>query len=153
MGKRTDEYFMSLALIEARKALENEDVPVGTIIVNNNKIISRAYNQVEKTNNSLAHSEILAINEAIEKIGYKHLLDCEMYTTLEPCSMCAGAIVLARIKRLIYAATDLKSGAISSVLNIANHPKLNHKVEITSGVLAAEASELIKEFFQYIRNQ
>jgi tRNA(adenine34) deaminase len=153
MIKRNDEYFMQIALSEARKALESEDVPVGAVIVSNGKIISRAYNQVEKKNNALAHAELLAIDKAIKKIGYKHLLDCEIYTTLEPCPMCAGAIVLTRLKRLIFAATDPKSGASSSVLNITNNPSLNHRVEVSSGVLADESSELLKWFFQYIRNQ
>ena len=144
---------MQIALSEARKALENEDVPIGAVIVSNGKIISRAYNQVEKKNDALAHAEILAIDKAIKKIGYKHLLDCEIYTTLEPCPMCAGAIVLARLKRLIYAATDPKSGASSSVLNITNNLSLNHRVEVIAGVLADESSELLKWFFQYIRNQ
>lgn len=153
MIKRNDEYFMQIALSEARKALESEDVPIGAVIVSNGKIISRAYNQVEKKNNALAHAELLAIDKAIKKIGYKHLLDCEIYTTLEPCPMCAGAIVLTRLKRLIFAAADPKSGASSSVLNITNNPSLNHRVEVSSGVLADESSELLKWFFQYIRNQ
>lgn len=151
--KRNDDYFMQAALKQARIALENEDVPIGAVIVCNGKIISRAYNQVEKTNNALAHAEILAINKAIKKIGYKHLLDCVLYTTLEPCPMCAGAIVLARIKRLVIAANDPKSGAAGSVLDITNNIQLNHKVEIQSGIYADESSELLKSFFQYIRNQ
>ncbi len=153
MAKKTDEYYMNIALNEARKALDNDDVPIGAIILYDGKIIARAYNQVEKVKNSLAHAEIIALNKAIKKVGYKHLLNCEIFTTLEPCPMCAGALVLARIKRLVYAAKDPKSGAVNSVLNITNHPKLNHKVEITSGVLSKESSELITEFFQFIRNQ
>ncbi len=153
MAKKTDEYYMNIALNEARKALDNDDVPIGAIILYDGKIIARAYNQVEKVKNSLAHAEIIALNKAIKKVGYKHLLNCEIFTTLEPCPMCAGALVLARIKRLVYAAKDPKSGAVNSVFNITNHPKLNHKVEITSGVLSKESSELITEFFQFIRNQ
>jgi tRNA(adenine34) deaminase len=153
MMQRTDEYYMHTALIEAKKALENEDVPIGTVIVKDGKIIARAYNQVEKMNDPLAHSEILAIKKAVKKIGYKHLLDCQIYTTLEPCPMCAGAIVLARIKRLVYAANDPKSGAVNSILNITNNPSLNHQVEVKSGVLADESSELLKSFFKYLRNQ
>lgn len=147
------EKFMRIALKEASKSLKNEDVPVGCIIVKNNEIISKAYNQIEKTGNPLKHAEIIAIEKAVKKIGYKHLLDCDIYVTLEPCSMCAGAIVLSRAKRVIYGASDFKTGACGSLLNIINNDKLNHRCKLISGVLKEECGKLLKDFFKDLRKK
>ena len=145
------EYYMRLALKQARKALKNCDVPVGCVVVYNNEIIGRGYNQVEKRNNSTAHAEMLAIKQAINKYGHKHLLDCDIYVSLEPCSMCAGAIVLARIKNVIYGASVSKTGACGSVMNIVRHNLLNHRCNVISGVLETESTSLIKDFFIQLR--
>ena len=145
------EYFMSQALKEAKKALLHNDVPIGAVIVKDNKIIAKAHNQVEKNNDSTAHAELIAIKKAMKKIGYKHLLDCDLFVTLEPCSMCAGAIVLARIKNLYFATDDPKAGACGSILNIPNNKRLNHQVNIYSGILQYECSIIIKDFFKQLR--
>lgn len=145
------EYFMSEAINEAKKAIDHNDVPIGAVIVKDNKIIARGHNQVEKNNDSTAHAELIAIKKAIKKTGYKHLLDCDLYVTLEPCSMCAGAIVLSRIKNLYYATDDPKAGACGSVLNIIGEQRLNHQVNFFSGILQKESSVIIKEFFKKLR--
>lgn len=148
---KNEEYFMQIALEEAEKALETGDIPVGAVIVFDDKIVGKGHNQIEKKNNSLLHAEMLAIKEAIKNIGYKHLLDCTLYVTLEPCAMCAGAIVLSRIKKVIYAAADLKTGAGGSIFNILQDSRLNHRVEVESGLLESESSYLIKNFFVNLR--
>lgn len=144
---------MRIALAEARKALRFGDVPIGAVIIKGNEVIVKSYNQVEKLSSPLHHAEIIAINKAIKKIGYKHLLDCTIYTTLEPCPMCAGAIVLARIARLVYSADDPKSGASNSLYSITSDERLNHRCEVTQGVLKDESSELLKQFFQQLRKR
>jgi tRNA(adenine34) deaminase len=146
-------YFMQIALNEAKKAEQKGEIPIGAVIVLNDTVISKNHNRVEELSNSTAHAELLAIQEAVKIIGYKHLLDATLYVTLEPCSMCAGAIVLARIKRLVFATHDSKSGACGSVLNIVQNPKLNHKVEILSGILENESSILLKTFFKQLRSK
>jgi tRNA(adenine34) deaminase len=143
--------YMKKAIVEAEKCLKNGDVPVGVLIVKGNEIISLGHNQVEQKSNSLAHAEISAINKAVKSIGYKHLHECEMYVTLEPCSMCAGAIVLARIPKLFIGASDPKTGACGSVFNIANNEKLNHRCEIEIGILQTECTNLLRLFFRDIR--
>lgn len=147
----SDELYMLEALIEAEKSLEYNDVPVGAIIVKEDKIISRAYNQVEKLGSPLAHAEILAIEEAIKINKYKFLLDSTIYITLEPCSMCAGAIVLARIPRVVIATQDPKSGACGSVFNILQDGRLNHRCKITWDIRKEESSKLLKDFFKQLR--
>jgi len=147
------EYYMRLALNQARKTLKSGDVPVGCLVVFDNEIIGRGYNQIEKQDDSLAHAEILAIKQAIKKYGHKHLLNCDIYISLEPCSMCAGAIVLARIKNVIYGASDSKSGACGSVTNIVQHNSLNHRCNVIPGVLETECSSVIKNFFIELRKQ
>ncbi len=142
---------MQKALSQARKSLKSGDVPIGAVIVHNGKIIGRGYNQIEKKGNSILHAELTAISSAIKNYGYKHLLDCEMYITLEPCSMCAGAIVLSRINRVFIGAIDSKTGAGGSVFNILNDSRLNHRCEVISGVLADECSDIIKQFFKELR--
>lgn len=142
---------MKSALEEAKKSITHNDVPIGCIITLDDKIIAKSHNMVEKRKNSNAHAEILAINKAINIIGEKYLTEATLYSTLEPCPMCAGAIVLAKIKRLVFGAYDLKSGACGSVLNIINNKDLNHRVEFISGIMQKECSELISDFFKKIR--
>jgi len=149
--KNIEDFFMKFAILESKKSLKSGDVPVGAIIVKDNKIISRAHNQIEKKGDSTAHAELLAIQKAIKKLGYKHLLDCTLYVTLEPCAMCAGAIVLARIPRVVFGATDPKTGACGSLYNIVNDKRLNHRCEVISGVLEDECSKLLKDFFKKLR--
>jgi len=146
-----DEFYMKLAIQEAKKALKNNDVPIGAIIVNNGEIVSSGYNKVEKKGDSTAHAEMIAIKRAIKSIGYKHLNNCSLYVTLEPCPMCAGAIVLSRLKRLIYGASDPKSGACDSLYSITNDKRLNHRCIIKKGVLEEECSKLLSDFFRELR--
>lgn len=150
--KNNPEYFMLQALKEAEKALQHNDVPIGAVIVKDDKIIAKGHNQVEKNNDSTAHAELIVIKKAIKKIGYKHLLDCDLYVTLEPCSMCIGAIILARLRNLFFATDDMKSGACGSILNIPNEKRLNHKVNYFSGILQEESSMMLKDFFKKLRN-
>lgn len=141
------EKFMRQALLEAQKAYKKDEVPVGCVIVKDGKIISRAYNKIKTLKNPTAHAEILVINKASRKIKNERLTDMDLYVTIEPCIMCAGAIVLARIKRVIFAAGDSKSGAFGSVFDIVKDKKLNHTPEIIKGLLEREASEIMKRFF------
>jgi tRNA(adenine34) deaminase len=149
--KTDDHYFMNEALKQASLALESEDVPIGCVIVYENRIIGTGRNQVEYSKNPTAHAEIIAINEAILQLGYKHLLNCKLYTTLEPCSMCAGAIVLARIPEIFIAAEDPKTGACGSVFNIVNDERLNHRCMINYGIMKDESMILLKKFFIKLR--
>ena len=142
---------MKAALKEARKALDAGDVPVGAIIVYENKIIGRAHNQVELLRDPTAHAEMLAITQAAATLGDERLQEARMYTTLEPCIMCAGAIVLARIKELFYATPDPKAGACGSMFDIVNDNRLNHQVKVIHGIMRDEAQELLQEFFQSLR--
>ena len=146
-----DEKWMNEALNEAKKALENNDVPIGAVIVFEDRVIGRGFNRVEKDNNSTAHAELIAINEAIKEMNYKHLLDCTLYTTLEPCPMCAGAIVLSRIPMIVIGTDDPKAGAAGSVMNILENERLNHKCNLKRGILKEECSALLKEFFKELR--
>jgi len=144
---------MHEAIKQARRSLMAEDVPVGAVIVKDGKIVARGYNQVEKRQNPIAHAEIVAIEKASKKLGYKHLLDCDIYVTLEPCAMCCGAIVLARLRRLIFGAYDPKTGAAVSLYNITNDPRLNHRLEVLGGVLQDDCVALLKNFFKKLRNK
>ena len=143
-----DERYMFEALKEAGAAAEKDEVPVGAVIVKDGQIIARAHNLIESSGRSSAHAEMLAIESAEEILGAKWLTDSTMYVTLEPCSMCAGAMVLARIKRLVIGADDPKTGACGSVLNVAGSDDLNHKIEITRGVLKEECSRMLRDFFR-----
>ena len=142
---------MSLALEEAKKAEAHDDIPIGCIIVKGDEIIASQHNKVELLSDSTAHAEILAIREAQKKVEYKHLLGCDMYITLEPCSMCAGAVVLSRLEKVYIATKDPKTGACGSVLNIINNESLNHRCEVEFGLLEQESAKLIKDFFKKIR--
>lgn len=154
LGSKTqdlDAYYMKLAIKEAQKSLLIDEVPIGAIIVQNGKIIARAHNCVETKKNSLKHAEIIAIEKAIKKTGYKHLLDCTLYVTLEPCTMCAGAIVLSRIPKIVFGAYDAKAGCCGTVYNICGDGKLNHKPEIVAGVLQNECADMLSNFFSVLR--
>jgi tRNA(adenine34) deaminase len=144
---RDDESGMRLALREAEASAAADEVPVGCVIVHDGTVIGRGHNQVETLHDATAHAEILAIGAASNALGSWRLNECTMYVTLEPCSMCAGAIILARIGRLVYGALDPKAGACGSVLDVIREPRLNHKVEITAGVLGEECGGLLREFF------
>ena len=141
------EFYMIEAMKEARKAFDTDEVPVGAVVVHKGGIIGRAHNQIKMLKDPTAHAEIIAITQAANFLQSERLIDCTMYSTLEPCSMCAGAMVLGRIKSLIYAAKDPKTGAHNSIFRILNNKKLNHKVKVKSGILGQEASSLMKEFF------
>ena len=144
---------MQEALKEAQKAFQEEEVPVGAVIVYQGKIIGRGHNQVERLKDPTAHAEIIAITSAANYLGTKWLNQASLYVTIEPCSMCAGAMVLARIKNLYFGARDPKTGACGSIANIANHKKLNHRIKVTKGILRSECSSLLKEFFKQKRKK
>jgi tRNA(adenine34) deaminase len=147
----SDEYFMQEALEVARQCLESEDVPVGAIVVCGGQIIARGWNQREKLQDPTAHAEIIALVAAARALGQWRLENCTVYVTLEPCPMCAGALVLARVKRLVYGAADSKAGACTSLYQIPQDPRLNHRLEVTGGVLAERCAELLREFFRHRR--
>ena len=141
-------FYMSEALKEAKKAADKDEVPVGAVVVQEGKIISRGHNQVELLRDATAHAEMLALTSAENSSGAKWLIGASLYVTLEPCAMCAGALVLARVKHIYYGAQDPKSGACGSVVNIANHKKLNHRIKVKGGMMREECGELLKEFFR-----
>ncbi len=143
-----DERFMREALAEARRAEALGEVPVGAVVVRQGEIIARGHNLNLTGSDPTAHAEVVALREAGRALKNHRLGDCELFVTIEPCAMCAGAIVHARIKRLIYGALDPKAGAVESVMQVLNHPQLNHRVEVESGVLGAESATLIQEFFR-----
>ncbi len=139
---------MREALKEARRAFNEDEVPVGAIIVYDRKIIAKAHNQVECLKDPTAHAEMIAITQASAALGNKWLTDAVIYVTVEPCNMCAGALVLSRIKKIVYGAKDPKTGACGSVTNIVNHKELNHRIKVKDGILAQESALLLKEFFK-----
>jgi len=147
------EIYMKEALKQAKKAYEKEEIPVGAIIVKNNKIIARAYNQKEIKCDTTKHAEIIAIQKASKKLKSWRLTDCEMYVTLEPCSMCAGALIQSRIKKVYIGTMDEKTGASGSVLNLFQDYKFNHQVEVETGILQKECEKILKDFFKYLRNK
>jgi tRNA(adenine34) deaminase len=148
----TDERFMRLALREAELAREHDDVPIGAVVVRGGTILARAHNERELRQDPSAHAEILALRRAAEHDGSWRILDASLYVTLEPCAMCAGAIVLARIPRVVFGATDPKAGACGSVLDVLDQPLLNHRPEVVSEVLAGESATLLRDFFARRRN-
>jgi len=147
-----DEYFMKEALKEAHKAYETDEVPIGAVIVRNGEIVGRGYNQKETLKDATLHAEMSAIKDACKNLGGWRLPGCTMYVTLEPCSMCAGALVNARIEKLIIGAPDYKTGACGSVINIVQDEKFNHQIDVRFGVLQEDCSNLLKEFFMKLRN-
>ena len=145
------EEFMKQALKEAQKAYEKDEVPVGAVVVKDGKIISRAHNLKETKNDTTCHAEILAIKKASKKIKAWRLEDCEMYVTLEPCSMCAGALIQSRIKKVYIGTMDYKTGACGSVFNLLDDYTFNHKVEYETGILKEECEEILQKFFKELR--
>ena len=146
-----EEKFMKEALKEAKKAYNKLEVPVGAVIVKNGKIIARGYNQKETKTDTTKHAEIIAIQKASQKLKAWRLLDCEMYVTLEPCSMCAGALINSRIKKVYIGASDEKTGAVGSVFNLLEDYTFNHKVEYEKGILKEECENMLKDFFKELR--
>jgi len=144
---------MAEAIRQAKRAALADEVPVGAVIVHDRKIIAKSHNQVETLKDPTAHAEMIAITQATNYCSSKWLQDCILYVTIEPCSMCAGALVLSRIKRVVFGASEPKTGACGSVINIANHKLLNHRIEISSGVLGEECSSLVSEFFKKKRKK
>jgi tRNA(adenine34) deaminase len=142
-----DEYFMRLALREAERAPAHGDVPVGAVVVRDGEVVAAAHNERELRQDPTAHAEIIALREAARAGGSWRLLDAAIYVTLEPCAMCAGAIVLARVARVAYGAADPKAGACGSVLDVLAEPRLNHRPEVVGGLLEPECSELLSDFF------
>jgi tRNA(adenine34) deaminase len=142
-----DEYFMKLALREAIRATEHDDVPVGCVIAHEGEVLASAPNERELRKDPTAHCEILALREASQRLGTWRLSNTVLYVTLEPCAMCAGAIVLARVPRVVYGAPDPKAGAAGSVLDVLGEPRLNHRPEVASGLLAEDSAGLLREFF------
>jgi tRNA(adenine34) deaminase len=143
-----EEFFMRLALREAERALAHDDVPVGAVIVHGGEVIGAGHNERELREDPTAHAEMLAIREAARALGSWRLLETVLYVTLEPCAMCAGAIVLGRVPRVVYGTTDPKAGAAGSVLDVLAEPRLNHRPQVAGGLLAAECAELLQAFFR-----
>lgn len=143
-----DELWMEEALRAAQRALEAGEVPVGAVVVCGSEIVGRGWNRNISNSDPTAHAEIVALREAGAAVGNHRLADCELFATIEPCAMCAGALVHARIRRLIYGADDPKAGAVQSVMQVLNHPQLNHRVEVRGGVLAGRCAELLQSFFK-----
>ena len=140
--------FMQEALKEARSARDEGEVPVGAVVVHGARIIARGHNQIERLQDPTAHAEMLALTSAANYLGQKWLSGCTLYVTIEPCAMCAGALVLARIRRVYFGAQDPKTGACGSVVNIASHKGLNHRIAVTGGLLAQECGALLSDFFK-----
>ena len=146
-----EEKYMKAAIREARKAYALDEVPIGCVIVQNDRIIARGYNRRNTDKNTLAHAELAAIKKASKKTGDWRLEDCTMYVTLEPCQMCAGAIVQCRLQRVVIACRNPKAGCAGSILNLLQMPQFNHQVEITEGVLEEECSTMLSDFFRELR--
>jgi tRNA(adenine34) deaminase len=151
--KSADEHFMRLAITQGGIAEDNGDVPIGAVIVHNDQVIAKAYNQREQLADPTAHAEIIALTQAAAALENWHLNGCTMYVTLEPCPMCAGALVLARIDRLVYGCDDPKTGAVKSLYNIVTDDRLNHRLEVTSGILAEECTKQLQDFFEKRRTE
>ena len=138
---------MALALTEAKRALEHGDVPVGAVVVHDGEVIAARHNERELTNDPAAHAEVLALRDAATKLGTWRLNDCTLFVTLEPCPMCAGALVNARLERVVFGAHDMRGGAVGSLYNLCSDPRLNHEVQVQSGVAVEECAELLTDFF------
>jgi tRNA(adenine34) deaminase len=145
--------FMRVALREAERAAREGEVPVGAVVVEGERVVARAHNRPIHLNDPSAHAEILALRRAARKLGNYRLTGCTLYATIEPCAMCAGAIVQARLRRVVYGARDAKAGAHGSTLTVLNHPKLNHQVEAVTGVLAEECAAIVRDFFRGRRHK
>ena len=147
MTPAADEEWMRRALAQAREALEHGDVPIGAVVVHDGRVIGSGHNERERLQDPTAHAEVLALREAAAALGSWRVLDSTLYVTLEPCAMCAGAIVLSRIPRVVYGTTDPKAGAAGSVMDVTGDPRLNHRPQVVGGVLAAECGDLLRAFF------
>ncbi len=147
------EKFMKEAIKQAKKAYDKEEIPVGAVIVKDGKIIARGYNKKEEKKDTTQHAEIIAIQKASRKMGAWRLQDCEMYVTLEPCAMCTGALIQARLKRVYIGTMDPKTGACGSVLNLLEDYKFNHKVEVETNIMQKECEKILKDFFKYLRSK
>ena len=148
MSERNDEYYMRLALEEAAKAAAEDEVPIGALIVKDGEVIARTHNGKERANCAVYHAEILAIMEATKQVGNWWLEDCTLYVTLEPCAMCAGAVVNSRLKRVVYGARDERYGFMGSLANLSEDYPLNHSVSVTGGVLAEPCASILSDFFR-----
>jgi tRNA(adenine34) deaminase len=148
-----DESFMRKALAEAKQAAEAGEVPIGCVMVHEGVIVARAHNRRETWNDPTAHAELIALREAARKLGRWRLTGATLYVTAEPCAMCAGALVLARVDRLVYGCDDPKAGACGSVFDIVREPQLNHRIKVVSGVLAEDCGQVLKEFFTHRREE
>jgi len=144
----SDEFWMEEALRAAQRALEAGEVPVGAVVVHAGEIVGRGWNRNLTDSDPTAHAEVIALRQAGAKLGNHRLGDCELFATIEPCPMCAGAVVHARVKRLVYGSDDPKAGAVHSVMEVLNHPQLNHRTEVRGGVLAGRSAELLQTFFR-----
>ena len=153
MQSGEDAAWMELALDQARLAAAAGEVPVGALVIKDGEIIGRGHNRNLLDNDPTAHAEIVALRQAAARLGNHRLVGCVMVATIEPCSMCAGALIHARIARLVYGASDPKAGAAGSTVQVINHPRLNHHMEVTAGVLAGRCSEILQEFFRRKREQ
>jgi tRNA(adenine34) deaminase len=147
----SDEFWMEEALRAAQLGLEKGEVPIGAVVVRNGKVVGRGWNRNLSDCDPTAHAEVVALREAAAVVGNHRLEDCELFATIEPCAMCAGALVHARLQRLVYGADDPKAGAIHSVLQVLNHPGLNHRMEVRGGILEARCAGLLQEFFKHRR--
>ena len=145
---QTNELWMQEALRAAQRALEAGEVPVGAVVVHDGKIVGRGFNRNIADSDPTAHAEVVALREAGAAIGNHRLGDCDLFVTIEPCPMCAGAMVHARIRRLVYGADDPKAGAVHSAMQVVNHPSANHKIEVRGGVLAGKCAKLLQDFFK-----
>jgi len=144
----SDREAMEAAIVEARGAAESGEVPIGAVVVHGGEIIAHGQNSVIRTSDPTAHAEIVALRQAAQMLGNYRLKGCTLYVTLEPCAMCAGAMIHARLDRLVFATPDPKAGACGSVLSVINHPQLNHQMQVDQGILADEAAELLRGFFR-----
>ncbi|HEX6803609.1 MAG TPA: tRNA adenosine(34) deaminase TadA [Terriglobales bacterium] len=152
-GAKVDELWMQEALRAAQRALEADEVPVGAVVICDGAIVGRGCNRNILDSDPTAHAEIVALRDAAAAVGNHRLAGCDLFVTIEPCAMCAGAILHARIRRLVYGADDPKAGAVHSVMRVLNHPSLNHRIEVQGGVLAGRCAELLQEFFRARRPQ
>lgn len=148
-----EEKYMRLAIAEAKKAEEMQEVPIGAVIVLNDEVVAAAHNRRETDQNAVAHAELLAIEKACEKLGTWRLEEAELYVTLEPCPMCSGAIILSRVKKVVYGAADLKAGCAGTLMNLVTDERFNHQSEVISGVLGEECGRLLSDFFRSIRKK
>ncbi|RST57758.1 nucleoside deaminase [Siminovitchia terrae] len=153
MQMEREEKYMRLAIAEAKKAEEMQEVPIGAVVVLNDEVVAAAHNRRETDQNAVAHAELLAIEEACEKLGTWRLEEAELFVTLEPCPMCSGAIILSRVKKVVYGASDPKAGCAGTLMNLLTDERFNHQSEVINGVLGEECGRLLSDFFRSIRQK